>query len=97
MNLFDYPNSPGFKEPTTSRDAAQSMAKAAPKMREKVKAAFRRYGPATADQIADQLRLSVLSVRPRVAELARMGVIEDTGDRRLNDSGRGAKVWRLAA
>lgn len=96
MDLFDYPDSPGFKEATTSRDAAASMATTAPRLRSKVKRAFG-DGPATADEIAGRLACSILSIRPRVTELARQGVIVDTGERRPNDSGRKAKVWRLAA
>jgi hypothetical protein len=37
---------------------------------------------------------SVLSIRPRVAELAAMGEIIDSGARRRNDSGKFAIVWR---
>ena len=96
MDLFDYPASPGFKEDTTSREAAASMADAAPKLRDKCKRALS-LGPATADEVAGRLGLSILAVRPRITELHRLGAIQPTGERRANDSGRQAKVWQVAA
>jgi hypothetical protein len=39
-------------------------------------------------------RRSSLSIRPRVAELKAMGKITPTGDRRRNESGMSASVWR---
>jgi hypothetical protein len=48
----------------------------------------------TADECAGYLGETILSIRPRFSELRAFGLIEDTGDRRLNDSGRRATVWR---
>lgn len=95
-DLFTYPDRPGFKEPTTSADAAASMEKSAPRLRDKCKRALL-FGPATADEVAKRLDMSVLAIRPRFTELQRQGVIAETGERRPNESGRNAKVWRLAA
>lgn len=50
----------------------------------------------TTDECASLLEESVLSIRPRFSELRALGQITDTGDRRLNDSGRRAIVWRAA-
>jgi predicted transcriptional regulator len=47
----------------------------------------------TADEIADMLRKSILSVRPRVSELNSRGLIWDSGRRRKNQSGNSAIVW----
>jgi hypothetical protein len=47
----------------------------------------------TADEIASTLRKSVLSVRPRVSELAGKMRIWDSGQRRKNASGHSAIVW----
>lgn len=91
-----YPDAPGYSEPDTSRAAAESMADSAPRLRERVLAALRRNGPMTPDEAADGLSCSVLSIRPRFTELSHAGLIEDTGERRANDSGRAAKVWRAA-
>jgi predicted ArsR family transcriptional regulator len=54
-------------------------------------------GGATADEIAKDLNLSILSVRPRVSELHRSGEIEQTGGRRKNESGMTATVWRIVS
>ena len=51
----------------------------------------------TADEIAAKLDEIVLAVRPRVSELFHAGLIEKTGERRLNASGLAAHVWKKAA
>ena len=48
----------------------------------------------TADEIAARLAASVLAVRPRVSELFHAGRIEKSGERRLNQSGLAAHVWK---
>jgi predicted ArsR family transcriptional regulator len=48
----------------------------------------------TADEIAARLAASVLAVRPRVSELFHAGMIEKSGERRLNQSGLAAHVWK---
>lgn len=95
-SLFDhsYPSSPGFREPDTSRKAAESMAPTASLLREKCLAALRQHGPMTADEIAERVGITPFSCRPRCTELLALGHIADTGERRRNDSGRSAKVWR---
>ncbi len=93
-----YPQKPGFKARATAREAAKSAAPRALSLREKIfvtlKAAGR--GGLTPDEIAYRLDESILSVRPRVSELAIIGRIEDTRARRVNEiSGRRAIVWRV--
>lgn len=91
-----YPATPGAKVGGTSADAAEAMRPRAGILRAKVLAALRSTGPATADECADRLGETVLSIRPRFSELRATGLILDTGDRRINDSGRSAIVWRPA-
>jgi hypothetical protein len=93
-----YPASPGFKVPGPSEDAAKSVAGIATKLRAAVLAQIAACpGGATADEIAGQLNVSILSVRPRCSELKRGGQIEATGARRRNASGMSATVWRVAS
>jgi hypothetical protein len=96
---FDlYPNSPGFKAAGgASRDAAAAIAPRVPRLRGIVLTAFHE-APAglTADEVAGVVDLPVLSVRPRVAELHRLGEIRATDERRKNASGMSATVWRVA-
>ena len=49
--------------------------------------------PMTADEVAALLGETVLSIRPRVAELRKLGKIAATGDKRRNESGMLASVW----
>jgi hypothetical protein len=92
-DLFSYPRVPGWREPTTSRDAAQAVRGSAEILRVRVLAAIKREA-GTADEIANRLGESILSVRPRVTELSRQNLIERTGERRHNASGMSAHVWR---
>ena len=97
MSELIYPDVPGFKTSGPSEKAAEAMSSTANKMRAAVLAQFAQYtAGATADEIAKDLNLSVLSVRPRVSELKRLGEIKQTGGRRKNESGMTATVWRIA-
>ena len=63
------------------------------KMREKVEAAYYVLpAGATADEIASEMGLSPLQVRPRVSELKRMGTLWPTGERRRNASSNSCAV-----
>lgn len=96
MSELIYPDAPGFKVPGPSEQAAEAIASTARKLRAAVLAQFAQYpGGATADEVAKDLNLSVLSVRPRVSELNRNGSIEQTAARRRNASDMTATVWRV--
>lgn len=88
-----YPQAAGFKGTDTSRQAAETID--AGTLRAKVLQTIRAHGPMTADECADHLRLSILSIRPRLSELRNLGKLRDTGERRPNVSGRSAVVWRI--
>lgn len=98
MDLFSYhpayPVSAGFKGTDTSRAAAETIN--ASVLRGKVLDAYRRFGPMTADQCAEALRIDRLSIRPRCSELKRLGKLRDTGNRAPNDSGKSAVVLQAA-
>jgi hypothetical protein len=93
-----YPDVPGFKVANgASQEAAAAIPPRAPRFRGIVLAAFYE-APAglTADEVAGVVDLPVLSVRPRVAELHRLGEIRPTDERRRNASGMSTTVWRIA-
>ena len=93
-DLFtSYPDKPGWKEPTTSADAAPSRSEAS-LMRGKVLRVYEGMTHATPDEVADHLGLSVLSVRPRCSELIAMGKLERTSIRIANRSGKTAAALR---
>ena len=85
-----YPDAAGYKEPTTSAEAAATVDAAT--LRGKVLDVLK-HGPLTADECASWLGESILSIRPRLSELRALGLIRDTGERRENLSGKSAIVW----
>ena len=89
-----YPIAPGYKVSGTSQESAQRIAPQVKGLRAKVLASLSNHGPATPDETAERLGLSILSIRPRFSELKEIGLIEETGKRRRNDSGHSAEVWR---
>ena len=91
-----YPKAPAHSADDTSREAAEDIADRAGTIRNQVLAGLYQQ-ELTADECADVLGLSILTVRPRFSELRRMGRIKDTGDRRRNStSGKKAIVWTAA-
>lgn len=94
-----YPTAPGYKEHGgTSEEAARSFKPTVAALRA---VALRHLcdvglGGLTADETAGRMCCSILSVRPRISELYRMGLIQKTGERRKNGSGMAAAVWRVA-
>lgn len=90
-----YPNAPGYKRDGTSKEAAASVAARAKTIAREVYKSLMFEGPATADEIAIRLRMDRLSIRPRLTELQTRKLIEPTGDRRKNASGKSAMVWRI--
>lgn len=93
-----YPVAPGYREGDTSRKAAESVADRVELLRDRCLALIRAAGAngLTADETAERLAETPLSIRPRCTELLRLGAIRDSGFRRKNASGRSAKVWRVA-
>jgi predicted ArsR family transcriptional regulator len=57
--------------------------------------ALRRLGPMTADECAEAIGATPLSLRPRFSELRKAHRIGATGLHRANASGRSANVWKL--
>lgn len=93
-----YPRRAGFKERTTSRDAAQRIEGRgrARGLRRAVLGAFELGWTGTADELAANMGESILTIRPRVTELHKQGQLETTGERRRNASGASAHVWKLS-
>lgn len=97
--LGQYPNSPGYKERGTSRDAALAIAAKAQTIRGRVLTAFVVAGAAglTSDEAAAAIgEMDWRRVRPRVSELLKDGLLVETEYRRPNDTSLKAKVMRIA-
>ncbi len=83
-----YPDSPGYQNTDTSERAAEEIGSFAKTVRASVLNHFNTHDNLTADEVAQLLDLSVLTVRPRVTELKKQNLIFDTGMRRRNTSGK---------
>ena len=93
LDFARYPSAPGYKRGGTSKAAADSMREKAPTLRDRVLGHLM-FGPDTADGCAYVLGETIMSVRPRLSELLKLGKIADTGKTEPNASGRMATVWR---
>lgn len=101
MDIFayaeTYPNRAGHKGyRDTGRASARSATRTAPKLRQMCLDQLRSHSELTADEIAQNLGIDKLSIRPRCSELAALNQITDSGKRRRNSSGKNAVCWRLA-
>lgn len=92
LPLFDFVPA-RRSDPETSKEAGRSvnttMLEAA------VYGCLKAHGPKTSFEIADILRLSLVTVSPRLRPLADKGLVRDSGVRRIGESGRGQIVWEI--
>lgn len=84
-----YPYAAGYRNTDTSRAAASVDAAT---IRAQVLQTFRTVGAMTADECAERMEMSVLTIRPRCTELKRLGHLHDSGKRRPNASGKSAMI-----
>lgn len=93
-----YPDAPGYRNPTTSRDAAQAIRPKASCLREKVLATLKEHGPMTTVQLAAHLGWPYESLQPRTSELKAQDQIIDSGKRGPSRGpGKLAIVWAVKA
>ena len=90
-----YPDAPGFKARDTSENAANVMANDASTLQSDCWSVIM-VKPSTADEVAYVLGKSILAIRPRLSELVAKNKIVDSGERRNNQSGKPAIVWRCS-
>lgn len=81
--------------PGTSDRAALMIAEHAPSLRERILATIRESGPKglTDDEGEAMLGIIAQTYTPRRGELRQMGLIRDSGERRLTRAQRPAAVW----
>lgn len=91
-----YPDNPGAKGPDgTSRDAAEAIAPTVSYLRRLAMRALERLGEATPLEAVAAAGVPRETLQPRFSELRAMGLVEPTGARRRNPSGKYAAVLRL--
>ena len=91
-----YPLTAGYKENSTSKEAAKKINSRAANLRTECLDIVKNscnYG-ATQEEVAALLSESILSIRPRFTELKLLEYIIDSGNRRKNSFGSNTKVWR---
>lgn len=91
-----YPDIPGAKGPDgTSQDAAEAIAPCVSYLRRVAMRSLDRLGEATVLEAVAAAEVARESLQPRFSELRAMGLVEPTGARRRNPSGKYAAVLRL--
>lgn len=91
-----YPNIPGAKGPDgTSQDAAKAMKPCASYLRRIAIGALDKLSEATVLEAVAFTKVARESLQPRFSELRATGLVEPTGARRFNPSGKRAAVLRL--
>lgn len=92
---FVYPSAPGHKEiGGASQGAADDIKPRASILRDRCLQALSRR-PMTADEVAAAIGEDILSVRPRITELHRMGLAFKTDARRPSSNGKPQTVWSI--
>ena len=92
-----YPASPGWRDSSTSREAAELIAGRAEPLRKLVLDVIAgKPSGISVHEIASILELPVATVQPRASELRRFGQIKPSGERRQNESGASAHLWILS-
>lgn len=92
-----YADGAGYKAEGTSRRAAAHVTATLGKRQREVLVVYECAGPAglTADEAADRLGLHVTVVRPRISELKKKGILEETGQERPTPLGMMADIYRV--
>jgi hypothetical protein len=94
------PQPPGFvgapySDQDTSKAAALAIVPQISRLQETVLEFIRGQGAhgATCDEVESGLRMLHTTASPRILELRKKGLVEDSGQRRKTRSDRSAKVW----
>lgn len=93
--MSTYPNTPGHRKVDTSIMAAADLAPKLGRLQQLALTAIRESGwlGLTADELASRLNMERYTVQPRTTELKVKRLIRDSGQRRINATGKRAIVW----
>lgn len=91
-----YPIMPGAKGADgTSQDAAIAFQPCASRLRLAALKWLARLGEGAPLEVVEKSGIARESLQPRFSELRRLGLVEPTGERHTNPSGKSAAVLRL--
>jgi hypothetical protein len=85
-----------FSNPTTSKEAAESIEPALSYLEDRVFYALKNYGPSACFELEAITGLAHTTCSARIRGLFLKNRVKDTGERRKTPSGRNAIVWRAA-
>lgn len=89
-----YPNTAGYAQIDTSRNAATAIDEKAEALRKECLDLFDSGWKGTDFELAKKLNQPYETIQPRRSELAKQGKVMDTGERsNLSRSGRTAAIW----
>lgn len=89
-----YMQTPGWRDPETSLEAAERIAPHVARLRRRVLDLLREIPQGlSVHQIANRLRLPVATIQPRVSELRANGNVKPSGQRCTNETGASAHLW----
>jgi predicted transcriptional regulator len=93
--MTGYPNAPGHRRVDTSIAAADALAPKLRRLQHEALAAIRKAGwiGLTVDELAKELGLDLCAIQPCMSELSREGLIEDSDQRRPDQTRKMAIVW----
>lgn len=93
---YPHPDAPGAKGPDgTSQKAAAAIQPDVTRLRRLALRTLGQLGAATVLEAVPVAEVTRESLQPRFSELRAMGLVEATGERRRNPSGKSAAVLRL--
>jgi predicted ArsR family transcriptional regulator len=88
-----YPNTPSPGRTDTSAEAATHIAPRVQTLRDRALAVLQEK-EGSADSVAEALGEESYNIRPRVTELFKLGLVEDSGKRQKNRHNRNCIVYR---
>lgn len=95
MSGLTYPETPGFKDRGAGREASSAFTPKVGKRRQEALDGLSEV-PITADELAARIRRPTVHVRPRLTELAALGLAMKCEGRGLSEYGAPASLWRRA-
>jgi len=100
QDLLEWPGDPGANVHISGKDteleAAELIAPRVTGMRLQALQSLASVQPGlTGSQVADRMGAWLYSVKPRLTELQRMGLVADSGERARNERKRQEVVWKI--
>ena len=90
-----YPAQVGHRPVDTSKDAARDMQPKQGRLQQIVLDCLKSRGPSITREISYSTGVAYGSIQPRTSELKKRGLIEDSGERRIDpETSKRAIVWR---